>query len=56
MERDSFYNEVITPQQQAEVEAQRSERHTTMRISVPALEELLYTPIPLLDHGFVTCY
>ena len=46
-------NEVITQQQQAEVEAQRNERHTTMRVSVPALEELLYTPIPLLDHGFV---
>ena len=47
------YDDMITPQQQAEVEAQRSEYHKTMRVSVPALEELLYTPIPLLDHGFV---
>ena len=44
---------MITPQQQAEVEAQRSERHKTMRVGVPALEERLYIPIPLLDHGFV---
>ena len=47
------YDDMITPQQQAEVEAQRSESHKTMRVSVPALEELLYTPFPLLDHGFV---
>ena len=47
------YDDMITPQQQAEVEAQRSEYHKTMRVSVPALEELLYTPFPLLDHGFV---
>ena len=44
---------MITPQQQAEVEAQRSVRHETMRVTVPALDEVLYTPIPLLDHGFV---
>ena len=51
--KDKVCGEMITPQQQAEVEAQRSECHKTKRVSVPALEELLYTPIPLLDHGFV---
>ena len=35
------------------MEAQRSERHETMRVTVPALEDVLYAPIPLLDHGFV---
>ena len=43
----------MTPQQQAEVEAQRAQHHETLRATVPALEELLYTPIPILDHGFV---
>ena len=46
-------DELMTLRQQAEVEAQRSQRHETIRVTVPALEELLYTPIPLLDHGFV---
>ena len=43
----------MTPPQQAEVEAQRAQHHETLRATVPALEELLYTPIPILDHGFV---
>ena len=51
--RAKAYGQMITPQQQAEMQAQRSECHKTMRVSVPALEESLYTPIPLLDHGFV---
>ena len=46
-------DELMTQQQRAEVEAQRTQRHDTMRATVPALEELLYAPIPLLDHGFV---
>lgn len=33
--------------------AARAEQHTTHRSTVPALEERLYTPIPVLDHGFV---
>ena len=28
-------------------------RNETVRISVPELEEILYKPIPVLDHGFV---
>ena len=45
--------ELTTPQQQAEIDRMRARRNRTMRATVPALEELLYTPIPLLDHGFV---
>ena len=45
--------QLITPEQQAEVDEMRARSHRTLRATVPALEELLYTPIPLLDHGFV---
>jgi thymidylate synthase (FAD) len=43
----------LSPAQQAEVEAQRAEKHDTLREVSPALEELLYKPLPVLDHGFV---
>jgi len=43
----------VTPEQQAEIDAQRSETFTTRRPTVPALEELLYRPQTVLDHGFV---
>jgi thymidylate synthase (FAD) len=43
----------LSPEQQAEVEALRQESAPTRRATVPALEELLYTPLPVLDHGFV---
>ena len=45
--------ESTTPQQLAEVAQQRAQRHETLRATVPALERILYTPIDLLDHGFV---
>ena len=44
---------LLTPQQRVEVEAQRNQFQETRRATVPALEELLYAPIPVLDHGFV---
>ena len=50
---DDTTDGLMTPQQQAEVDAQRARRHETVRATVPALEELLYTPFPLLDHGFL---
>jgi thymidylate synthase (FAD) len=28
-------------------------KNTTKRATVQALEEILYTPIPVLDHGFI---
>ena len=44
---------MLTQQQQAEVEALRRQRQETVRATVPALEGLLYVPVPILDHGFV---
>ena len=43
----------LTEQQLAEIAAQRAQTAATRRATVPALEELLFTPVPLLDHGFV---
>ena len=43
----------VTPQQQAEIDALRAERNPTRRATVPALEDVLYQPFPVLDHGFV---
>lgn len=43
----------LTDAQEAEISAQRACRAETIRPTVPALEARLYTPIPLLDHGFV---
>ncbi|MDA0256818.1 MAG: FAD-dependent thymidylate synthase, partial [Chloroflexi bacterium] len=35
------------------MEALRAQRHETLRATVPALEDVLYTAFPVLDHGFV---
>ncbi len=43
----------MTPEQLSEVELQRRQHHQTLRATVPALDELLYTPIHVLDHGFI---
>src|ERR1700751_4852771 len=43
----------LTPEQQDEIIAQRNEPLGTRPATVPALEELLYEPLPVLDHGFV---
>ena len=43
----------LSPEQQADVDALRARREPTRRITVPALEEILYQPIPVLDHGFI---
>ena len=39
--------------QRQEIEDARAAQAPTRRPSVPALEEILFQPIPLLDHGFV---
>ena len=44
---------LLTRVQQEEVESQRGQSSVTKRSTVPAIEESLYVPIPLLDHGFV---
>ena len=43
----------LSAEQKAEIEAQRADRHETRRATVAALEEILYQPIAVLDHGFV---
>ena len=43
----------LKPEQAAEIERLRAETATTRRATVPALEEILYEPLPVLDHGFV---
>ncbi len=43
----------LTPEQKAEIEASRARTATTRRPTVAALEDVLYTPLPVLDHGFV---
>jgi thymidylate synthase (FAD) len=43
----------LTDQQTAEIAAARSATAATLRPTVPALEALLYQPMPVLDHGFV---
>ena len=43
----------LTPDQQAEVDAQRAQAQPTLRAVSPGMEKHLYTAIPVLDHGFV---
>jgi thymidylate synthase (FAD) len=43
----------VSAEQRAEIEGQRGATAETRRATVPALEEILYEPIPVLDHGFV---
>ena len=43
----------LTPEQQTEIDAQRDAAVPTRRATVPALEEMLYRALPVLDHGFV---
>jgi len=43
----------LTQEQKAEIETQRKETGATRRAIVPALEEILFEAVPVLDHGFV---
>jgi thymidylate synthase (FAD) len=43
----------LTEDQKAEIAALRAETRPTRRPTVPALEEILYEALPVLDHGFV---
>ena len=43
----------LSEEERAEIAAQRGEAHQTRRATVPALEEILYEPLRVLDHGFV---
>jgi thymidylate synthase (FAD) len=43
----------LTEDQTTEIAALRAQSRPTLRPTVPALEELLYQAIPVLDHGFI---
>ena len=43
----------LTPEQQAEINSARALESDTRRPTVPELEDVLFQPIPVLDHGFV---
>jgi thymidylate synthase (FAD) len=43
----------LTDEQRREIDTERAETRPTRRATVPALEEILYEAIPVLDHGFV---
>src|SRR6266702_4415220 len=43
----------LTPEQEDEIAAERGASRPTRRATVPALEEILYEALPVLDHGFV---
>lgn len=44
---------MITREQQDQIDALRKQPNDTLRVSVAAMERMLYTPIHLLDHGFI---
>ncbi|PDT21304.1 FAD-dependent thymidylate synthase [Rhizobium hidalgonense] len=43
----------ITPEQQKEIEAARSNASQTLRPTVAKIEDILFNILPVLDHGFV---
>lgn len=43
----------LTPEQQSEINEQREITHSTMRATVPGIEQHMYTAHEVLDHGFV---
>ncbi|NBX73309.1 MAG: FAD-dependent thymidylate synthase [Alphaproteobacteria bacterium] len=43
----------ITAEQQSEIDTLRQTANTTRRVVSPALEDILYDALPVLDHGFV---
>ncbi len=45
----------LNPDLREQIDAARAQSQSTRRATVPALEELLYEPLPCLDHGFVRC-
>jgi thymidylate synthase (FAD) len=43
----------LTPEQKTEIETARAGTTPTLRPTVPALEAMLFSAIPVLDHGFI---
>ena len=50
---DGNAGDALTAEQRAAIEATRAATSTTRRVTVDAVEALLYRPIAVLDHGFV---
>ena len=50
---DDAAGRLLTRGQQREIEAQRAQSRTTKRPASVGIEEFLFEPIPLLDHGFI---
>lgn len=46
-------NTSVTPEQQAEIDNLRESPRRTLRVTSEGMERHLYTPKPVLDHGFV---
>jgi len=44
---------MLSAEQEQDIEALREQATSTRRAVVPALEEILYAPLPVLDRGFV---
>ena len=43
----------LTVEQREAIDAERGQVAQTRRATVPAVEAILYEPIPVLDHGFI---
>ena len=43
----------LTNEQSQEIKEQQSQQNQTKRVTVLALESILYEAMPALDHGFV---
>ncbi len=43
----------LTDEQKKEIENLQSQKYTTKRVTAPALENILFEALPILDHGFV---
>jgi thymidylate synthase (FAD) len=43
----------LTDEQRGEIAAERAAARPTRRVTVPALEDILFEAMPVLDHGFV---
>ncbi len=44
---------LLTEDQESEIRESRAAENRTRRCTVPGLEEILYEPMPILDHGFI---
>ena len=43
----------LSDQQKKEIADQQSQQNATKRVTSPELEKILYSALPVLDHGFV---